>query len=264
MDYRRELHELVLRSIPDATAYRNARNVTIAFIGLNTAVFGAWQYALQPKQWRLNRELVKHFMLSWDAIKAGRKYTMITSAFSHKDLRHFALNMYGFYNLGLGLAQCPGIGGVGMVALALGSGLAGSFAWLYHRKLASMQKSRAVKRGNIHTLNDIQHSSGIVLCYQALGASGIVSGLSAAATCLYPNALVRISWIPIPIPQWLASVVYFLVDTYGLNNGVSNIGHAAVSSRRETSLLPPELTQCHSMLEDSSMVWCITSCFEEV
>ena len=210
-----EYYGIFTRSAFDARAFQNATTATWAIIGLNTAVFGAWQYAQRPTQWQLNRDLAKHFVLSWEAVKAGRHYTMITSAFSHQSLKHFAFNMYSIYTLGLELAWCPAIGGAGMVALAAGSGIMGSFAWLYDRRIKERSRSR---RRNVFKI-----------WYQALGASGIVSGMSAVATCLNPNALVRMEYFPFSLPQWLASTAYFLIDVYGMNDEMSHIGHAAVS-----------------------------------
>ena len=215
MNHHNDLFGIFTPSNFDARAFRNATNATWAIIGLNSAVFAAWQYAQRPEQWQLNRRLAKHFMLSWDGIKAGHHYTMITSAFSHQGLKHFAFNMYSLYTLGSELAWCPAIGGAGMVALAAGSGIMGSFAWLYDRKMKDEARSRRRTFGSVG--------------YQALGASGIVSGMSAVATFLNPNASVRMDYLPFDLPQWLASAAYFLVDVYGMNDEWSHIGHSAVS-----------------------------------
>lgn len=154
-------------------------------------------------------------LLNWEAVKAGYHNTMITSAFSHQSLKYFAFNMYSIYTLGLELAWCPAIGSAGMVALAAGSGIMGSFAWLYDCRIKGKSRSRRRNASKIW--------------YQALDASGIVSGMSAVATCLNPNALVRIDYFPLSLPQWLASIAYFLIDVYGMNDEMSHIGHAAVS-----------------------------------
>lgn len=62
-------------------------------IGLNTAVFGAWQIADYTKDRDLMAKLNKHAVLSQSNLEAGRYYTFITSAFSHKDPIHFIFNM---------------------------------------------------------------------------------------------------------------------------------------------------------------------------
>lgn len=62
-------------------------------IGLNTAVFGAWQTADMTKNRQLAANLTKHTVLSQRNLDAGRYYTFVTSAFSHKDTFHFIFNM---------------------------------------------------------------------------------------------------------------------------------------------------------------------------
>lgn len=62
-------------------------------IGLNTAVFGAWQYAQATKDFKLLRQLQAHATLSQENLDAGRWWTFLTSAFSHQAPGHFIFNM---------------------------------------------------------------------------------------------------------------------------------------------------------------------------
>jgi membrane associated rhomboid family serine protease len=118
-------------------------------------------------------KLWENFTLSSINFNAGRYWTLITSAFSHNMLMHFAFNMISFNALAGILAIIPGIGAFHILALSLGSAAAGSAAWLYQ----SMNKPRAI---GIET---------------ALGASGIVMGVGAAAACLMPFAPMQVCLI---------------------------------------------------------------------
>ncbi|CAJ2508047.1 Uu.00g092330.m01.CDS01 [Anthostomella pinea] len=60
-----------------------------------------------------------------------------------------------------------------------------------------------------------------------LGASGVVTGLSAAAALTVPFAPFQIFFIPIAIPLWVLSLGYVAYDTYRLNSVNSKVGHAA-------------------------------------
>ncbi|KMT02898.1 hypothetical protein BVRB_8g194750 isoform A [Beta vulgaris subsp. vulgaris] len=44
--------------------------------------------------------MYRHFTLSWDNIRSGRIYTVLTSAFSHFDTIHFGKNMIGLLFFG--------------------------------------------------------------------------------------------------------------------------------------------------------------------
>jgi membrane associated rhomboid family serine protease len=73
--------------------YQSIRGVMFALLGANAAVFGTWQYAINKKDSKLLRVLNENFLLSEANIKAGRYYTLVTNAFSHIAIGHFAFNM---------------------------------------------------------------------------------------------------------------------------------------------------------------------------
>lgn len=60
----------------------------------------------------------------------------------------------------------------------------------------------------------------------ALGASGVVTGFSAAATCLMPFARMGFMFIPVAMPMWVMTGVYLGVDLYLLGSN-DNVGHDA-------------------------------------
>ena len=76
---------------PDTFAsYQSTRKVIWTIIGLNAAVFGAWQYATINRDQNLYRKLTDNFTVSLRNWKEGRVWTLLTSAMSHQMLFHFA------------------------------------------------------------------------------------------------------------------------------------------------------------------------------
>ena len=68
----------------------------------NVAVFAAW-HNLDPRFMRAN------FLVSEESIKRGRWHTLLTSAFSHRDVSHLAANMLALYFFGREVARAgPG------------------------------------------------------------------------------------------------------------------------------------------------------------
>ena len=187
-------------------------------IGLNSAVFATWQYAKATRDMKLLQFMTDNFMLSVDSIKAGRYYTVLTCAFSHMGLGHFAFNMFGLYTFG-GLMAMAGVGGFHVLAAGLGSALVGSIAGCYHQQ--SRQKPQA---RNVWGSFGGERAGTLV---RSLGASGLVMGLAGTATCLLPFAPMSFMFIPIPIPLFAMTAVYFGIDAYYLDRGQTNIGHAA-------------------------------------
>ncbi|KAK4497159.1 hypothetical protein PRZ48_011609 [Zasmidium cellare] len=193
-------------------------------ITLNAAVFGAWQYAEMKKDRKVERQLYENVTLMEANIQAGRSHTLLTSAFSHRDVGHFAFNMFALHAFGSLLATVPGVSGVYVTALAVGSAAAGSVAWLYHLKTKSQSQSVSRTRGVWSGFGGGQITRHIQV---GLGASGMVMGMGAAATLLKPFAPMYLMFIPIPIPLWILTTGYFAFDTYFLNSDTSRTGHSA-------------------------------------
>ena len=105
-------------------------------------------------------------MLSAANWRAGRYYTMLTSAFSHQAPVHFLFNMIAFNAFG-GILMFSGLGAMHVTSLCVGSAVAGSFAWLYQR--GSANRSEAPNLPNAVVVG----SRGMGA---ALGASGMVMG----------------------------------------------------------------------------------------
>lgn len=185
-------------------------------IGLNTAVFAFWQHAIHNKDRRLLNTLTRYTTCSWQNIQEGRYITLITSAFSHIDLGHFAFNMMAFFTFGNILSFIPGIGPFHIIAISIGGAIASSMSWLVHTR------SRAPPQ-SVHWNSYAQQ----VTRRAAQGASGIVMAAGAVATCLAPSIPMNLFFIPIPIPLWVITFAYAGLDMFYLNSESSRIGHAA-------------------------------------
>ena len=186
-------------------------------IGINTAVFCAWQYARAQRDNDLLVRFQQNATCSWENVKAGRYHTLITSAFTHHAPQHFLFNMVSFYAFGSVLSSIPGVSGAHIISLAIGSAIAGSLAWLYQQQgQISFSRNLSVGRGGQLS----QYVSS------AIGASGMVMGLSGAATCLAPFTGMNMMFIPVPISLWMTTALYAAVDIFYLESG-DGIGHSA-------------------------------------
>ena len=112
---------------------------------------------------------------------------------------HLLFNMYALYLFG------------DIVAAFLGSEL---FLLVYVISLLS---------GSLYTLQSYKNT----LYYNAVGASGAVSGIVFSSILLYPEMNLYLFFIPIPIPGYIFGFGYLLYSIYGMRNQTSNIGHAA-------------------------------------
>ena len=182
------------------------RYVLYGIIGANLATFVTWRIALSKARdggdFSLLHCMERNFALSYSNLSAGRYWTIITCAFSHAQLGHFLGNMIGFRTFWTIAAAAPQVTVASLVILASGSAIAGNAAWLWYER--SRPRNSA-----------------------ALGASGMVMGMGAAAACISPFTRVGFIFIPISIPLWAAVGVYLFYDSYYLQDSTSRIGHSA-------------------------------------
>lgn len=175
------------------------RPVTFTLLVLNTAVFVAWQYL------GTTPFMVDNFLVSTDALKAGRWWTLLTSEFSHLIFIHFFLNMYVLASFGT------------IVEATIGSG-----------RFITMYLTAAI-------VASISHAavSAFLLGHPelpALGASGAISGVILLFCFLYPEARLLLLGI-IPMPSLVGAAVFVGLDLVGLffqvEGGGLPIGHGA-------------------------------------
>ncbi|KAF2099993.1 hypothetical protein NA57DRAFT_75495 [Rhizodiscina lignyota] len=170
----------------------------------NTIVFAGWEYCkFGQGSDQLKAFMYSNFVISGDHIKANRYWTIVTSAFSHISEGHFLGNMITLYAFGSLLATFPGMRVANLAVLSFGSAVSGSLGWLLHER---RDEQAYVQR-------------------HAVGASGMIMGLGAAAACLTPTTTFLLFGI-VPMPLWMLVGGYFLYDSYYLDSKDSRVGHA--------------------------------------
>ncbi|GAB7357011.1 hypothetical protein MBLNU459_g7839t1 [Dothideomycetes sp. NU459] len=185
--------------------------------GVNAAVFGSWHYARMTNDRRLQQTLLSNTLASVAAWDSGRWWTVVTSAFAHHDLAHFAFNMFTLHTMCQIASIVPGLNGLHILTIALGSALAGSGGWLLQ------QKAKIAEAGKFQNW---RNGAAAPMYASALGASGVVMGVSAVASCLLPRMPIQLMFIPIGIPLWVVTVGYGLVDSFYLDSPTSRTAHA--------------------------------------
>lgn len=152
------------------------------------------------------------------AVKRGEKLRILTSGFLHVDSGHLFLNMLTLYFFAD--VVIASLGSISFLLIYIVSLLLGNLLSYYFHK------------------DEFQ--------YNAVGASGAVSGIIYAAILLYPEMSLYMFFIPIPIPAYVFGIGYMLYSIYGMKNRVGNIGHdahfgGAVGGYIITLLLVPQL-----------------------
>lgn len=139
---------------------------------------------------------VRGFTQSFMLVSGGllsRPWILLTHMFLHGGLSHLIFNMYGLLMFGTLLEQR--IGPSRFLALYLSSGLAAGF------------------------VSSFFYDS-------ALGASGAIMGILGALIILMPELKVLFLYF-IPMPLWMAGIVWALMDTLGVifPGSVGSIAH---------------------------------------
>lgn len=139
------------------------------------------------------------FKFNTRAIQQGQKYRVFTSGFLHADLMHLGFNMYTLFSFSSVLLYF--LGDVKFLIVYIGSILAGSLLALEFNK------------NNPY--------------YNALGASGGVTGVIYSAVLLYPQMELNLFFIPIGIPSYIFAVGFLAFSVFGMKKQLGNIGHDA-------------------------------------
>lgn len=146
-----------------------------------------------------------NFLVSWDAVAAGRYWTLITSEFSHNLLWHFLLNMLVFQNFGVVLES-----------------VLGSSRFFVFYLLAAFGSSLCHCIVSKFILADPSLA--------ALGASGAVSGIVLLFSFIFPKERIYLLGI-IPLPAIVGALAFIGLDLWGLSVQVGGhglpIGHGA-------------------------------------
>ena len=141
----------------------------------------------------------QQYKFSVKAIKRGEKIRFFSSGFLHVDWQHLLFNMLTFYFFANIVIVKLGV--LNFYLVYIFSLLFGNLLSYYFHK-------------------NEPH-------YNAVGASGAVTGIVYAAILLSPGMKMFIYFIPIPIPSYFVGVGYLLYSIYGMKNKTGDIGHDA-------------------------------------
>lgn len=132
-------------------------------------------------------------------IRRGEQIRMFSSGFLHVDTTHLLFNMLTLYFFAN--AVITQLGSVNFLVIYVASLIFGNLLSLYFHKEEYW--------------------------YNAVGASGAVTGILYAAILLQPEMSLYMFFIPIPIPGYVFGIGYLLYSIYGMKNRIGNIGHDA-------------------------------------
>lgn len=124
---------------------------------------------------------------------------LITSGFLHVNWVHFGFNMFSLYFFSQGLESSLGIP---------------KFLIIYFGSLIG---------GNLFSLF-IHKNHGD---YNAVGASGAISGIIFASIALFNGMDVGLLFVNFGIPGWLYGLLFVLLSIYGIKSQKDTIGHEA-------------------------------------
>ncbi|KAJ1968232.1 hypothetical protein IWQ62_001369 [Dispira parvispora] len=199
---------------PFGNRERVANRLTWIIMGLNGLVFVAWGYgedmARVQGDTSLLATMIQNFTTSLDNWEAGRWWTLVTSAFSHKTVTHLALNMVAFYSFAPAIIQF--LGPTAFVGFYFLSSMASSVTSLVCNKIRyDMADSNKPRRRTI-----------------SLGASGGVLSVMTLFAILFPQAKLLLFFvIPISSRNAIAGLAaYDMVNLYqNAGSVVDSAGH---------------------------------------
>lgn len=189
-------------------------------IAANVAVYGAWTASAGRP--RLRDGLSTHATVS-PARVTSRPWTLLTSAFSHKDASHLLVNMVTLFFFGRSVARS--YGGARLLKLYAAAAVAGSAA-----HCAAARVSCARRYGDSPPAIK---AACVNLAPSALGASGAVNGILALSILAAPRATVLVYGV-LPVPAALLGALYVAQDLRGAaresggrggGSGIAHWGH---------------------------------------
>ena len=134
--------------------------------------------------------MIRHFLVSWEALLEGRVWTLVTSVFSHNMLFHIFINMYVFYGFGTALESL--LGSKRFLGFYLTAGIIGSL-------------------GHCFVSSQLLGLPSV----PALGASGAVAGVILLFSLLFPRERILLLGL-IPIPAIWGAFLFVGLDVWGL------------------------------------------------
>ena len=170
-------------------------------VGVNVLVYIAWQSAIRAGDDSfLAGLMLGNFMVSLEAVSAGRYWTLLTSAFSHIDPIHLFVNMLALWVFGRDVLQ-----------------IVGRLAFLHLYVVGAILAS----------LGHVAYSLVTGEPNPAVGASGSVMAIAVVFAALFPRRTLLINFF-IPVPAALAVAAYIVLDVVGAFGGIAGqTAHAA-------------------------------------
>lgn len=186
-------------------------------LGLVTIVIIAANVILSFKGFG-DRLFFEKYKFNVGNIRRGEQIRMLSSGFLHVDTQHLIFNMLTLYFFAD--AVIVELGQFSFVIIYLASLIFGNLLSLYFHKDEYW--------------------------YNAVGASGAVTGILYAAILLRPDMSLYMFFVPIPIPGYVFGIGYLAYSIYGMKNRIGNIGHdahfgGAIGGYVVTLLLMPSL-----------------------
>ncbi|WP_299129243.1 rhomboid family intramembrane serine protease [uncultured Winogradskyella sp.] len=148
----------------------------------------------------------------------GEQVRMFSSGFLHVDTTHLLFNMFTLYFFANTVVNQ--LRPLNFIVIYIASLIFGNLLSLYFHK----------------------HE----YWYNAVGASGAVTGVLYSAIILDPEMSLIMFFIPVPIPGYIFGIGYLLYSIYGIKKRIGNIGHdahfgGAVGGYFVTLILMPSL-----------------------
>lgn len=169
-------------------------------MGLNIAVFLAWQMAISSSNRELFDFLSANFELSLPLFAEGAWWTVITSEFSHIATYHMVFNLYALWIFGTNTEKVTGPGA--FLHLYVGGALSASAGYLLFCAITGSATP-------------------------AVGASGAVMAIAVVQAFLFPKEKLLLFFF-LPLPNLVAIGAFIAIDLVGLlNSKASTIAHAA-------------------------------------
>ncbi|KAL6552588.1 RHOMBOID-like protein 12, mitochondrial [Orobanche hederae] len=180
--------------------------VVIGLIVANVAVFMLWRVA--GSQFMIN-----NFMISVDNFTSGRLHTLITCAFSHRDMWHLISNMVGLYFFGTSIGRT--FGPEYLLKLYLCGAVVGSIFYLAYDGFSAVSLQSSNQTSGIHPSRK-----------PGLGASGAVNAILLLDIFLFPSKILILDFF-IPVPAILLGIYIIGKDVLRILEGDQKVSGAA-------------------------------------
>lgn len=193
------LEQIMMPSSEEAAAYRKWAWL---LVGVHVFVFALWQQAKQdtplgsgvPVWGARMRRMQQQWTASLQNVQEGRVYTLLTSAVSHQQPMHLAVNTWVMYSLLPMMAAA--LGGPTTALLYAGAGGASSLGHILYCNYISPHLLQRAPRNT-----RVVSPSGLVVVARsydvpAVGASGSLMGVTVVLACIAPNMRFRLLFLP--------------------------------------------------------------------